>query len=132
VRGVTIRRPWANLVARGSKRVENRTWRPPAKSIGRRIAIHAGLGIDRAPCELFHVAPGPGGVVVAVAVVDRVVDRVADVPVDDRVWYTGPLGWLLRDVVALPAPVPCRGALGLWRVPEAVEAAIFEQLSDGF
>jgi hypothetical protein len=34
----------------------------------------------------------------------------------------------LRDVRLLPEPVPCRGALGLWRLPEDVEKAARAQL----
>lgn len=34
-------------------------------------------------------------------------------------WWAGPVGWLLDDIVAIPA-VPCRGAQGLWPVPETV------------
>jgi hypothetical protein len=41
----------------------------------------------------------------------------------------GRYAWLLADVCPLPAPVPARGALGLWNVPAVVEAAIREQLN---
>ena len=36
----------------------------------------------------------------------------------------GRLGWVLADVRALPAPVPCRGALGQWAVPLDVAARL--------
>ncbi len=29
----------------------------------------------------------------------------------------GRFGWVFEHVIALPAPVPCKGALGLWTVP---------------
>jgi hypothetical protein len=32
-------------------------------------------------------------------------------------WWRGPWGWLLEDAVALPEPIPMRGAGGLWRIP---------------
>ena len=39
--------------------------------------------------------------------------------------YTpGRSAWLLAEIRALPQPIPCRGALGLWTVPADVEAAI--------
>lgn len=41
-------------------------------------------------------------------------------------WAFGPWAWLLGDVRQLPAPVPCKGALGLWRVPADVEAAVLK------
>lgn len=37
-------------------------------------------------------------------------------------------GWFLEDVRALPEPVPCRGALGLWPVPADVLAQIDAQI----
>lgn len=39
--------------------------------------------------------------------------------------------WLLGDVQALPRPIPCKGKLGLWRLPEDVEKAVREQLEGG-
>jgi hypothetical protein len=36
----------------------------------------------------------------------------------------------LRDPRPLPEPVPCRGKLGLWRLPDEVEKAVREQLSE--
>jgi hypothetical protein len=40
----------------------------------------------------------------------------------------GRYAWFLRDVVALPTPIPCRGALGLWEVESDDQGAILEQL----
>jgi activating signal cointegrator 1 len=40
---LTIRQPWASLIAIGAKRFETRSKPPPAKHIGQRIAIHAAL-----------------------------------------------------------------------------------------
>jgi ASCH domain len=36
--------------------------------------------------------------------------------------------WLLEDVRPLAEPVPCRGALRLWRLPDDVEAAVRMQV----
>ena len=35
---------------------------------------------------------------------------------------------VLDDVIALPEPVPCKGALGFWTVPEDVEAKCLAQI----
>ncbi len=40
-----------------------------------------------------------------------------------RQWH-----WQIANPRPLAAPVPCRGALGLWRLPEEVEKAVREQL----
>ena len=39
-------------------------------------------------------------------------------------WWIGPFAWVLRDVQVLAQPVPAKGALGLRRVPDDVEAAV--------
>ncbi len=44
-------------------------------------------------------------------------------------WFGGPVGWVLLDVLALPEPVPCKGAQGLWTLPPDVEAKVLEQES---
>lgn len=45
-------------------------------------------------------------------------------------WWMGPLGIVLADVVALDAPVPCKGQLGVWRLPDDVEAKVTAQLAE--
>lgn len=37
----------------------------------------------------------------------------------------------LSEPRPLPEPVPCKGKLGLWRLPDDVEKAVREQLEDG-
>lgn len=39
--GLTVRSPWAELLARGIKTIENRGWTPPDWMLGRHLAIHA-------------------------------------------------------------------------------------------
>lgn len=41
-------------------------------------------------------------------------------------WFVGPVGVLLDDVTPID-PVPCKGALGFWRVPVAVAAIVRER-----
>lgn len=82
--------------------------------------------------------------VIAVATLDRVVlewhdGSIVDAhgmdggPVvelgDQRRWFFGPFGYVLRDVVPLISGVPCRGKLGFWTLPAEVERAVLEQLS---
>ncbi len=42
MKALTIRQPWATLIALGVKTIETRSWRAPVSLIGQRIAIHAG------------------------------------------------------------------------------------------
>jgi len=47
-----------------------------------------------------------------------------------RGWFAGSpgYGWQLRDVTVLAQPVPCKGAQGLWPVPDDVLAAVRAQI----
>jgi hypothetical protein len=44
---ISVRQPWADLIASGVKNVENREWTPPPVAKGHLIAIHAGKTVDR-------------------------------------------------------------------------------------
>lgn len=41
MKALTIKQPWAYLIAAGIKDIENRTWKCPEKYIGKRVLIHA-------------------------------------------------------------------------------------------
>lgn len=132
LQALTLIRPWPWAIIHAGKPVENRTWAPPASLIGRPIAIHAGkkwddaAAGDIASAADLSVLPAEAQRegIVAVAIIDRVVRGEwhpgSKDPVLASEWYSGPVGWVLRDVVELREPVPCRGAQGLWPVPEDV------------
>jgi len=129
------------------KRIENRTWHPPSFLIGNRFAIHGGRGDLSAP-DLREVRLTMDGLIakhgtpsyrvdgdlklkdvilsgiVATAVLDRVVEFAgSDDIVQQDSWFDtipGNFGWILRDVIVLPEPIPCKGAQGLWTVPADV------------
>lgn len=105
---LTVKQPWASLIASGRKRIENRSWRPPVALVGQRIAIHAGLGWDKMG-ERYGLTREkcPRGQIVCTAIIDRVIEAS-----DDEFWR-GPIGWVLRDVQPASSP-PLRGKLSLW------------------
>lgn len=41
MKAISIKQPWAHLIAAGIKDIENRTWKCPEKYIGKRVLIHA-------------------------------------------------------------------------------------------
>lgn len=41
MKAISIKQPWASLIAHGIKDIENRTWPCPKKYIGQRVLIHA-------------------------------------------------------------------------------------------
>lgn len=45
MKALTLKSPWAEHIVYGTKRIENRTWRPPADLHGEVIAIHRGKSV---------------------------------------------------------------------------------------
>lgn len=48
---ITIKQPWASLIANGFKEYEFRTWRTKYRG---EILIHAGIGVDKKAMERFE------------------------------------------------------------------------------
>jgi len=155
---LTLIRPWSDALACGPKPIENRSWPPPRSALGQVIAFHGGKKWDedaaldmRLPMErgvpalwpecprlaigsaegvvgagrlMGYVTPG-GSIVCMDGGRERAVERTL---YDGGRWYTGAYGWIFGHRRALHAPVLCRGAQGLWRLPDEVERLVREQL----
>jgi hypothetical protein len=127
LKALTLYRPWVWSIIHGPKRIENRPWKPWPKIIGQRILLHAGATWDAEGAEyiervLGHSLPPEAavrGLIGSVLVVGCITEHGAPPP-GQGVWFFGPFGWVLEDVQALPEPVPCKGALGLWDCPAKV------------
>lgn len=135
---LSIRQPWASLILKAGKNIENRSW--PTNVRGR-ILIHAAKGMTRSEHEdaidfaVAAIKATPrrdgqtkmvtlkelgfsfddlqrGGIVGSVEIVDCV--RSSFSP-----WFVGPCGFVLRDPQPLPF-VPLKGRLGFFDVHESV------------
>ena len=155
MRALTLWRPWTDAILNGGKRVENRKRPPPSKMIGETIALHAGkrYGIggwstaDWTPPDDATCPQGIVGVARLVGYLDMRKDARRSetcffIPSEERgelasrvhyldrdPWWSGPVGWLLDQVVAIE-PVACRGAQGLWAVPEPQLSVVLERLKE--
>lgn len=138
MKALTVKQPhaWAIAATAGDgkplKSVENRGWLPKCIEKGDFFAIHAGavkppveaVEMYRQVCEGPSVLARPApvasemarGAIIALARYGGWVGQ------DDprlglrSVFWFGPKGWLLEDVVRLDHPVPAKGALSLWEV----------------
>jgi hypothetical protein len=138
VKALTVRQPWASLIALDAKRIETRGWSTSHRGP---LAIHAGLAMPCRRGQTIDVGPytverdrsglllrGPGlawpyrlplGAVVATVNLHCVTEadpwaiRPAEYPLGD---YTpGRRAWHLTDVEPIRDPVlGVRGQLGLW------------------
>jgi hypothetical protein len=137
VKALTVRQPWATLIASGAKRIETRGWAPGYRG---RLAIHAAKGFPgsaKAVCldePFFSALTVERGAQQALALPFGAIIATADLvevlrigpsssgwrpPGGERErafgdYRDGRYAWLLVDVEPLAVPVPAKGALGLW------------------
>jgi hypothetical protein len=139
VRVLSVRQPWALLLAFGLKQYETRDWRTHYRGP---LAIHASASVRRADEEAFYRNPElrwactrlgygsfgvlPRGVLLAVGTLAEVAATEAlDVSARERAlgdWTPGRWAWRLEQVRRLHVRVPVRGHLGLWRYDLPEEA----------
>lgn len=87
----------------------------------RELAVQAGRGLE-VPRVFVH------GAVLALATIDRFVTSPDELPRDQRGWWVGPVGWVLRDVRPLPTPIACSGQQGLWHPTGELVHEAWDQL----
>lgn len=143
IMGLTVYRPWSELIADGTKPVENRDWAPYPWMLGRYIAVHGSTRWDQEGADFIERGRGRFGVTaprlesckVGIIAVAKLVGWVEDTPPTgvkvvkmlpgygyderDHRWFFGRFGWLLREVRRI-APIEIRGRQKLWALPPAV------------
>lgn len=103
MKAISIKQPWANMIASGKKTIEVRTW---STSYRGPILL---VSSKRPAIE-------PAGCAVAVAeLVDCRVMTNADEPQARCACYPGNIAWVLDKVRPIP-PFPVQGQLGLYEV----------------
>lgn len=154
MKAITVWPEWACAIAHLGKDVENRGWSPPSWLVGARIAIHAGRHIGGRPgavateeglTSVVRMAPrgaigsiltmpprffrpDMSGIAIATSAIVATA-RLADVVTDSPSPWAVPdaYHWVLADLRTLREPVACRGAQGLWDVPDDVLAKVLAQ-----
>ena len=141
MRALSIQQPWAYCITHGSKRVENRTWSTAYRGP---LLIHAGKRYQTGMGALIHadspevdvegMLHAPRGAIVGVC---RLVDCFGPqaeqfqprFPSDQRIW-SDPIQFkfLLTEVQAFADPIPWKGALGFFDVPDDVVASALATL----
>jgi hypothetical protein len=124
MKALSFRQPWAELILQGRKTIDLRTW--PTHYRGP-LAIHASKTVEAKICAVYDIDPASlvrGALVGTVEVVEMA-------PLDDETWEAlrhqhlkpGPfpgdlLGWRLTNPQRLAQPIPMRGRLGLFNIPD--------------
>lgn len=123
MKAITIQQPWAHLIIHGyldphtgklkRKDVENRTW---VSSYKGPLLIHAGK--SRESLDDF---PLPKDTQLSFGAAIGIVEMFGCVKLSrvvDSTWASGPWCHQYRNPRALPAPIPFKGLLGYWDVPD--------------
>jgi hypothetical protein len=132
VKALSIRTPWWWYILHAGKDIENRDW--PTRVRGR-VLIHASkwwvkedIARDDWDAEEMAAKAGSnfllpdwrkireccecrGCIVGSVEIVDCV-------PQSDSPWFVGDYGFVLRNPVTFAKPIPYKGALGFFGVPD--------------
>jgi len=127
MKAITICQPYSHLIAIEEKRVENRTWIPPASVVGSWIAIHAGKSKKWMTQRDWSEYPNlVFGAIECVAWLEAIISihdiRSGNLHASYSRWLprhvhaSGPQCWILSHVRRLQVPVYARGNQGLWNL----------------
>jgi hypothetical protein len=149
IRGLSVRQPYTSAITFGDKNRENRSWPTSYRGL---IALHAAKAVEWDAPDIAWTAAGltpyrygspreawtaslPLGVIIGVAELTGC--HHAGDCIKGGYWsysFCSPWSmaaqfhWELSHVRPLAEPIPARGALGLWRLPEDAEKAVREHL----
>lgn len=119
---LTVKEPWATLIANGSKRVEFRSWKTNYRGS---LLIHAGKGrveesIKRLQKYLPDILP-KGEIIAQVTLKDCILidkelneklkEENIDIYGENHIGY---YAWILEDATKLEKPIQINGKLSLW------------------
>lgn len=123
MKAISIKQPWASLIAHGIKDIENRTWKCPQKYIGQRVLIHASANVgfgrivnEVAIFKLYIQKLGieckklPHGAIIGSVIIVDCVQNHPSVWAEKDCW-----NWVLKDAVLFDDPIEnVKGKLGFW------------------
>ncbi len=151
---LSIRQPWASLIANGHKDIENRSWHTKVRGT---ILIHASLKpedteypidlldqrsllerveMDHSSGEWWEATMENTRAINSVlrsveppnlGVIVGSVEIIDCVHESDSIWFQGEHGFLLRNAELLPEPIPWKGRLGFFDVDES-QVPLYERV----
>jgi hypothetical protein len=129
MKAISIRQPWADWVIQGRKTLELRTWMVSHRGP---LAIHASQTINREACRVHGIDPqslNTGAIIGTVELLEIVrLDESSFVNQQEKHLAAGffkppkpeetLFGWKLANPKPLPKPIPYRGRMGLFSIPD--------------
>jgi activating signal cointegrator 1 len=134
MKAISIRQPWASLLATGAKRFETRSWQTRHRGP---LLLHAGRCLSQARwlagAEPFRTALHAhraselcyGAILGCAELVDCLPTEALDDVLDSREralgdFRPGRWAWVLERPIRLTTPLPLRGVLGIFDVDDAL------------
>jgi ASCH domain len=121
-KALSIRQPYAWLICRGYKDIENRNW---TTGIRGRIYVHAGVSRIYLKDAENNLAKRLSGSQLADYLANKntlsfgaiigEVDIIDCITKSESPWFTGTYGFLLANPVLYDRPLPCKGKLNFFK-----------------
>lgn len=138
MKAITIKQPWASLIAINKKHYETRSWNTKYRGP---ILIHAGKKIEKeylkdylfknplSESGIKNIEDIPVGAIIAKAILKDCIKVVEcgytysiledGTKIEGDEFYFGDYSegryiWKLEEVIQLKEPIPCKGQLSLW------------------
>lgn len=108
MKAISIKQPWANLIASGQKTIETREWATPYR--GKILLVSS---------KIPKIEPAGCAVAVANLVDCRVMTKADEIAAQCSI-YPNAFAWVLQNVRAIE-PFPVKGQLGVYEVDVAPE-----------
>lgn len=130
MKAISIKQPWVHAILREGKNIENRSWQTHFRGW---LALHAS-GKPSTWNEYPRGMKAPDLKALDYSAICGVARLAKIITASESKWFNQPddgetnFGWMLEDVTALKTPIPCKGALNLWKVPPKIVRAIKLQL----
>jgi len=116
MKALSVRQPWANMIAAGDKTIETRTWATDYR--GDLLIVSS-----RVPA----IAPAGYALAVVRLVTCRPMTERDELEACCR-WYPNAFAWVLDDIRRID-PFPVRGRLGIYEIE--VPPSVIQRLADG-
>lgn len=118
---LTLKQPWATLVAEGIKKYEFRTWKTKFRG---KILIHAGIGVDKEAMNMVKDLgfDFPSGKIIALVNLEDCLeldDKLNNIIINENniaygTKYRTGYAWKISNVVKIDCLESIKGQLGLW------------------
>lgn len=124
---ITLKQPWATLVAEGIKKYEFRSWKTNYRG---KVLIHAGAGVDKKDMERFKDLnlEFPSKKIIAEVEIEDCLeldDKLNnEIIAENNIAYGSKVrtgyAWKLKNVKKIKSDKIINGKLGLWNIDESI------------